>query len=123
MDLEEFIQQVKLLRITGTLQWEEHEDSIYPLFILISKKSKLAIPMSLDLCQSFGTRPLLYSLITFFGRVLASDDIVSSANYQLLLSRCRKMLPVYRDALEKLTLFDNYNDSLKIIYLLERVLS
>ncbi len=89
----QFINCMRILRITDTYQQEEEEESLYPIFGKISSGSKESLKMVYSLLKTKNPHQVLASLITFYGRVIniaPDDDIGKSANYTALLKRAAR---------------------------------
>lgn len=118
----EFINAMRILKVSDVLTIEEDESNVFELFELVAKKSRQSILRALDLADSVGSYRILYSLITFYQRVVSSDQGSVSPRYAMVIKRAQQNKEKYSTALSKLPLFGSYSGEMKILYLLNAVL-
>lgn len=118
---DEFLRACHLLKIIDFWEFEE-EDSIYPIFVEISKGSKRAIDLSLQ--YSHPSR-LVSSLITFYGRVInfePGDDLGKSSHYNVVVQRASRKKSLYARTLVGFHQYNEFGVELQLMGLLLGVL-
>jgi len=94
----DFCNRMRILKTLDILPLEEEESGVYDIFRLISSKSKDAIRKALLMSEEIGVHRVLYSILTFYSRILSEGD-ASSASYTRIIKSCRKRKRVFIQAL------------------------
>lgn len=122
MPLLEYINAMRILKVADVLVTEEDETNVYELFELIAKQSKQSVKLALDLSSSVGPYRILYSLITFYNRVISEEQGSISSHYALLIKRAQQRKVLFESALGNLPLYSEMSGDMKIIYLITKVM-
>jgi len=123
MEQMQFTNLMKLLSLTQVLDLEEESSGVYELFMEVGKKSKASIGLALQISEEIGPMKVLYSLITFYSRILAGTETGSvSPHYAMVLKRCGERRALFEQALKTLPMFQRMKPEMLIVNLLLKVL-
>lgn len=114
--IEEFIKIAKTLKWGGILLTDDDDHNIFELFTSLAQGSKKSIDHALNLCDTMGPHRVLYSLLTFFTRVISNEE-ASTARYSLVLKRARNNIGKYSGTLETISLFQDCDPKSKVLYM------
>lgn len=125
LDVREFVNMCRILKVCDLVPQEDDDDSsVYQLFVLLSKKSKTSIKYGLDLCGSMGSMQVLYSVITFFSRVVAGADSGSfSPQYTAVIKRAEQNKAAYIKAMKTVPIHSRSQPELLLLMMIFGVVS
>lgn len=90
LPLPDFLNRMKILRISDVLVVDDDSESLFELFELISRRTVKAVSFALHLADQQSPEVLVSSLLTFYSKVIKEDEVAQNPRYNLILSRCRK---------------------------------
>lgn len=119
IELREFLNLMRILKVVDVLPYEEDESNTFELFVMLSQRSKMAYKLGMNICEQIGPHRLIATLMTFYSKVVHGADFDStSQQYALVLRRAGQNSAKYRKALLGCNSHHNSDPRIVLMYLL-----